>query len=95
MEKIWKFELKVEQEQSIAVPQAFKILTVRIQHGKPHVWVAVDTEAPTTRVMIETFATGQEIPPVQNCSDQRDYIGTYELDHLIFHVYQRLTLLQQ
>lgn len=90
---IWKYGLKVADEQTVKLPKGAQILTAQNQGDglSPCLWALVDPEkqSVTEPRIIETFGTGHEIddaPPVM-----RSYIGTYQLHGgaLVFHVFER------
>ncbi|MCH7561606.1 MAG: hypothetical protein IIC67_09640 [Thaumarchaeota archaeon] len=45
MHCIWKFELKIEEEQSITMPDGAEILCVHNQNGVGCLWAKVNREA--------------------------------------------------
>lgn len=84
---IYKYELRVIDEQSIAMPVGAKILCVQLQHGSPYLWALVDADSHVIEFRtIYTHGTGNPIDPV----DCKSYIGTYQLQTrgLVFHVFE-------
>ena len=65
MKRIFKYELKVTYEQSIAMYITAKILTVQVQHGKPCVWAEVSDQLPKVahRAPYIDEVTGLPAPP--------------------------------
>lgn len=89
METIWKFELKITDEQVIRVPEGTDILCVQVQKGKPFLWAIVDKEITTYEDrIIRTIGTGHEFEDGASLL----YIGTYQLSEgdLVFHVFQKM-----
>lgn len=88
MKTIYKYKIETTDSQTISMPKASQVLTVQVQHGKPHIWAYIDntdnSEEPRT---IEVFGTGNPIP-----EGARRYIGSYQLfgGDLIFHVFEKL-----
>lgn len=84
---IWKYPLKINDTNTIDMPEGARILCVQIQNGGPCLWALVDTQSPikVPRV-IETFGTGH---PMND--SLREYIGTYQLHDgaLVFHVFEQ------
>ncbi len=82
---IWKYPLRVADQQVIEMPEHATFLDVQIQYGQPCVWALVDPKAPLEFVSIYTFGTGHEIPE----SRHRYYMGTYQLadGSIVYHVF--------
>lgn len=82
--RIFKYPLKIEDEQIIKMPCGYKILTVQVKDNVPCLWVAVDEkEKHMANCAIRTIGTG--------CSYDNytlGYIGTYQLNQLVFHVFE-------
>lgn len=70
----------------LRLPKGAKVLTVQIQHGRPEMWVLLDTNNERERRTFVTLPTGNEIPDDINL----DYIGTFQLDggSLVFHLFE-------
>lgn len=86
---IWKFPLRIEDTQSVGIPEGGRILTVQMQGYCPCLWALVDPYAPVTRRSIRIFGTGHEI----NDAESLTYIGTFQmgdapLGSLVFHVFE-------
>lgn len=88
MRTIWKYTLKVEDEQLIQIPKWSKPLCVQIQDGNPQMWVEVDTEQTFESRKFVTRGTGHPLPEYET------YLGTYQLlrGDLVFHVFEVSTL---
>lgn len=87
MAVIWKFPLQAEDELILDLPTSAQILTVRLQYGKPYVWVLLNPEERKVRRIFNVIPTGITF-------DARAlvYIGTFEVlagQSLIFHVFER------
>lgn len=92
--RIFKYPLKIEDKQIIKMPLGYQILTVQIKDNVPCIWAIVDDkEAHVIDCKIITIGTG-------HCFDDYlfgyghyfdnhplDYIGTYQLNQLVFHVF--------
>ena len=92
MKTIWKFELKVEDKQTIIMPVGAEIISVQSQHLEPVLWAMVKTDGyeETEGRIIEVFGTGQEIP--EDMGIERIYLGTFQLDggSFVGHVFERI-----
>jgi len=89
MTQVWKFSLENKESQEFEMPLSYEILTLQLQNDIPVIWVKVeaDNNWPKRRVVIETFMTGNEWY-FTNCP--RHYIGTYQLDGLVYHVFNKI-----
>jgi len=87
MKKIYKYVLEVTGDQSIAMPDAAKVLAIQVQHGKPCVWAEVDSEQTVTA--FRRFVTVGTGAPTPEDFDKLHYVGTYQLDsgNFVGHVY--------
>lgn len=84
---IWKFPLKVEDNQSVFMPKGAEILTVQAQGGNPCIWALVNTEEPDEEQrLFQIFGTGH---PVSD-NIERKYINTFQVQEgtLVFHVFE-------
>ena len=84
MKRILKYELSIEDEQTILLPDNAELLTVQVQRGVPCLWARVDTAELNVRRKIITHGTGHIVPDTTG-----RYVGTYQLDSgsLVFHVF--------
>lgn len=82
--RIFKYPLKIEDEQTIKMPYGYKILTVQVKDNVPSLWALVDDEEKhRTNCTIRTIGTGCSL----DVNTWR-YIGTYQLNQLVFHVFE-------
>ena len=83
---IWKFPIKIEDEQYIVMPKFNELLTVQLQDNIPTLWAIVDTDYPIVKKYFELFGTGHVIPTKPN----RKYVGTFQLENgLVFHLFEK------
>lgn len=59
--KIYKYPLKNVDRQSIDMPKGGKILSFKVQHRTPTLWVLVDPSAETESRNFVIYGTGHEI----------------------------------
>lgn len=85
MKSIWKYELKVVDQQSIKMPVGAEMLTVKVQNNVPCLYCMVDIDNEREFRGIRTFGTGHN--SIEN--EIMSYVGTYQLpEHgLVFHVF--------
>lgn len=87
--RILKFDLEVTEMQKLTLPKYGKFLCVQVQDGKPKLWVEEFIPG-TEEVEIYTFGTGQDVDPPTSIGVV--YIGTYQLNSFVWHVYKRYKL---
>lgn len=94
METIWKFPIKIQDEQLVEMPKRSIILTVQIQGPEPYIWAIVNDDAKIINRKIRLAGTGTELPNVMAHArayhtNARAYIGTIQLieGNLIYHVF--------
>ena len=83
MKTIWKFALRIVDEQIFDMPPAAILLSVHLQNGQPMLWALVDDAVRTVRRTILVRGTGQD------CGEVGEFVGTFLLhgDGLVFHVF--------
>lgn len=80
--KIYKYPIETTGEQEVMMPSHAHILFVQVQGNTPCLWARVDPDAQLVVRRILVFGTGHPI------EGHPDYIGTYQLGSLVFHVYE-------
>lgn len=75
--KIFKYPLKITDEQTIQMPQFAQFLSVQEQHGRLWVWALVSEDLPLVDTQFYIFGTGNPFPP---------------LDHALKHIGTAMTL---
>jgi hypothetical protein len=85
---IWKYELKVTEDQYVLMPEHSKILDLQVRDDVPHLWAEIDTDAMTYSRFFSIFKTGQYMKTYEGW--KREYVGTFCLrgGHHSFHVYE-------
>lgn len=82
MKTIWKFHLKEERQQTIAMPIGSRILCVQEQVGLT-MWAEVDPSAAKEERCVEIFGTGHDLNEAE-----RTYIGTVMGGPYVWHLYE-------
>jgi hypothetical protein len=75
MKTIWKFELVLDDDPVVEMPEGARVLHADVQYGKPCVWALVDPEAPKTPRRFRLAGSGH---PIED-ADTRGYINTFLL----------------
>lgn len=78
--KIFKYPLKLTDEQSIEIPRNHKILSVQIQMGVLCLWAAVEPEGDTVFRTFLIVGTGCDMP-------EEGYIATVQDGTLVWHIF--------
>ena len=86
MKSIWKFALKVIDEQLIEMPVDAEILDIQVQNGTPCLWARIDPKADKVNRFIITHGTGHNVPETTG-----KHIGSYQIEggSLVFHVFEK------
>jgi len=93
MKTVWKYELKVINEQTFNLPVGAQLLTVQVQYDTPCLWVLLDPDASREPVKIYTAGTGAGtgflIEHYWIEQNNLLYVGTYQMrdGRLVFHVF--------
>jgi len=95
MKQIWKFKLEITDEQIIDLPKSAKLLTIQMQGENPVLWVIVkDGIVPYCKRQRKfvTFGTGITLPErgLPPSYRMRKYIGTYQKDGFVGHVFEEI-----
>jgi hypothetical protein len=83
--------LRVDDSQTVLMPEGAEVLTVQAQRDIPCMWAMVDPSKPKVPRDFETFGTGHTIR--EDMGTDRTYVGTYQIrgGGLVFHVFERLS----
>ncbi len=85
--EIWKFNLKVQEEQIIETPENAEILDVQMQDGQPVMWIICDPKAPKIEVKINMHGTGWTI---DNNRSNDHYLGTVQQGSIVWHYFMQV-----
>ena len=88
MKTIWKFPLRVDDEQMISMPDGAALLYVQTQGEVPCLWAVVDSEAPRVDRRILMRGTGH---PLQG--NEGRSLGGFQLwgGKLVYHAFEAKT----
>jgi hypothetical protein len=87
---IWKYPLRVDDEQQVDMPIGAKVLSVGVQHGTLCVWALVDpTSKETTPRTFWIFGTGHAFPKTWSTGNMAAFVGTVMMSNgfLVWHVF--------
>ncbi len=86
MPKIFKFPLRIEDEQTITMPAPIKVLSVQKQGSDLQLWVLVSEEAPCERLLVRVVGTGHSFDDWH----QWQYLNTVQDDlNFVWHVFYK------
>lgn len=84
MATIWKYPFSTQGELTIDMPEGAKVLSLQVQNGAPCLWALVRPEKKVRTRYFRVFGTGHPI----ELKTSFVFIGTYQLDWLVFHVFE-------
>jgi len=86
--KIYKYNLKITDEQAIRLPVGSVILSVANQYENLRLWALVDEKSPVLEDRhIEIYGTGHEM---REDDFKRRFIGTVILHPYVWHVFEKV-----
>lgn len=93
MRKVFKYELQIEDYQTLQLPWDSQILTVKAIDGRLFIWCLVDPDE-TRKVNCEfrLAGTGHTIAGYE--AEHSTYVGTFFLPKLVFHLFMMQTGIQ-
>lgn len=86
--RIWKYELKVTDMQSVAMPGGAEILSVAEQNGMLCMWAMAEVNQRKVDRFIEIIGTGNPVPV--DMGVDRKFIGTVVMTPFEWHVFERM-----
>lgn len=88
---IWKYPLRIVDEQHIEIPIGAKVLTVQMQGNAPYLWALVNPDARRESRFIRIFSTGDTMPEHKLISLLK-YVATFqeEPNKIVWHVFEKL-----
>ena len=87
MKRIYKFKLSVQHDQTVLLPNGYRILSVGEQQGDITMWVMVDPDLPTTECYIRLYGTGHSIK--EDMGYENIYLDTVIMSNgLVWHVFE-------
>ena len=87
MKIIYKYPLKVTDEQTLELPYGAQVLCCQVQDGEPQLWALVDSKAtPLVGRTFRIYGTGHEVDHVGHLK----YVGTFQQleGRLVWHVFE-------
>jgi hypothetical protein len=82
---IYKYELKVTDNQVVEIHDEHKILNAQLQDGRICMWVGVDTDTKKVPVNVKLVGTGNPID--QKELEGYDYLATVQEGFFVWHVF--------
>lgn len=87
MKTIHKFELLLQEKNTVKMPAGGQILSVQSQRDGIKIWALVNTSAPMETRLFEIIGTGQSIQDLTSML-KRIYIGTAQMGPMVWHVFE-------
>ena len=85
--KIYKYVLKLAENQAVNIHNNYKLLDIQIQNGCICLWAIVNANEPMVNVDIVMCGTGHELTE----SKKLNYISTVQQDSYVWHFFERRT----
>ena len=84
---VYKYEIKISDEQTVELPFNAEILTIQMQRDKCCLWALVDPRNELEERTICIYGTGH---PIQD-GIRLKYISTFQIPHLglVFHAFEK------
>lgn len=88
MTTIFRYDVPIEDEFTLSLPEFAKILCVGERGGTGHMWVMLNPDAEKVTRKFRVLGTGHPIPD----ASKLDYIGTFFMasGKLVWHVFESL-----
>lgn len=84
MTTIYKYPLKIEAAQKIAIKAPFRILHVGVDGaGDPHIWCQIDTDGVAKEITVSVHGTGFPTERIE----RQEHIGTWVHQRHVWHVF--------
>ena len=90
MKTIFKYNISINDCQTIEMPKDAEILKTGVQNGKMVLWALVNPEYGKEQRWFRLIGTGHKI--TDEISNNMHYIGTFLLygDSMVFHLFEML-----
>lgn len=86
MKRIYKYPVRIDDVQTIDLPQGAQVLSVQVQDGSPYIWACVNPSAVSEPRQFHLYGTGHPI------EDLLRFIGTFQLfgGRLVYHLFEEV-----
>lgn len=81
MKSIWKYPLRVRDDQTLMVPAGAKPLSAQMEHGRLQLWVLVEKDNELSPMQVQVRGTGHA------CDGVGEFVDTFQLKQLAHHVF--------
>ena len=85
MKTIYKYQLKLEESQTLNLTKSYQILSVQLQSSALCLWAIVDPQMDLEKVEILVVGTGRPLP-----DGQLDYLATVQHGMFVWHIFLKL-----
>jgi hypothetical protein len=84
MQRIFKYELELTDEQEVTMPREAVILSVAEQHGRLCLWAQVTPDNMLERRTVRIYGTGNPLPTIEGT-----FVGTVVMSDrtFVWHVF--------
>lgn len=84
--KIFKYELRIVDQQDIMLPADYQILKIDTQYDRVCLWCLVYVDNPLTTLTLALHGTGHLVHPDINV---KNYIDSFELNGFVGHIFKK------
>jgi hypothetical protein len=84
--KIFKYQLKVKDEQAILMPIGAKVISVQFQNGNLCLWAIVNPSNATELRCFEVYGTGADFPSLGMA--ERKHLATVQEGPFVWHIFE-------
>lgn len=88
MKRIYKYHVRIDDVQTIDLPQGAQVLSVQVQDGIPYIWACVNPSAKSEPRQFRLYGTGHPIE--EDCLLK--FIGTFQIfgGRLVYHLFEEV-----
>lgn len=86
MKAIWKYTLRLQDEQEVDIPEGAVLLDVQMQNAQPQLWALVSPQKERVSRIIKIHGTGHILP-----DSVGEYVASFQMAEgaLVFHVFDK------
>lgn len=85
MKTIWKFPLRITDEQWVSMPRGARVLSVQMQGDQACVWAIVESAATQEMRRLVILGTGN---PIGDSGETLTFIGTFQQPPFVWHLFE-------
>ena len=87
--KIFKYKLRLTDEQAISMPSGAQIISVQFQGADLFIWAIVNPSNADEMRVFEIYGTGEKFPSTG--MTERKHLATVQGGRFVWHVFEPIT----